>query len=98
MVSRISPTALLETLFEVNSLDDQEKHHLALLRKIAAGATTITKTEDAALMDELVQLGYVAALENVFFGERIFLDVQIIPSGEARLRGLSSLANPLSKN
>jgi truncated hemoglobin YjbI len=84
-VSRVSPTAVLETLFEVNSLDDQEKHHLALLKKIAAGATTITKAEGAALMDELVQLGYVAVLENDFFGERIFLDVQIMPSGEARL-------------
>lgn len=79
-------------------MDDQEKHQFALLRKIAAGATTITKTEDVALMDELAQLGYVAALENVFFGERIFLDVLIMPSGEARLRSLSSLANPLSKN
>ena len=98
MVSRISPTALLETLFEVNSLDDQEKHQLALLRKIAAGATTITKTEDVALMDELVRLRYVTSLESVSFGERHFLDALIMPSGEARLRSLSLLANPLSKN
>jgi hypothetical protein len=78
-------------------LEDQRKHHLALLRKIAAGATTISKTEDVTLMDELVQLGYVAALESVSFGERHFLDVQIMPSGEAHLRSLSVFESSSSK-
>lgn len=86
-----------EVFGEAVNLDDQEKRHFALLKRISAGAVTVTKAEDVALMDELIRSGYLTALESNSFGERHFLDVQIMPSGEDRLRRLSAHANPLSK-
>jgi hypothetical protein len=86
-----------EVLGEAPSMDDQEKRHYALLKRISAGAVTVTKAEDVALTDELIRSGYVRALESTSFGERHFLDVQIMPSGEERLHRLSARVNPLSK-
>lgn len=74
-------------------MDDQEKRHWALLKRISAGAVTITKAEDVVLMDELIRNDYVMALESTSLGERHFLDVQIMPSGEDRLRRLSAQAS-----
>lgn len=67
------------------------------LQKIAVGATLITSTNEVVLVDELIRRGYVTGAESPTFDERHFLDVQIMPSGEAHLRSLSSLANSLSK-
>ncbi|SDS82934.1 hypothetical protein SAMN04490206_1510 [Pseudomonas umsongensis] len=71
-------------------MDDQEKRHYALLKKISAGAVTVARADDVVLMDELIRCGYVTALESTSLGERHFLDVQIMPSGEDRLRRLSA--------
>lgn len=79
------------------NVNDQERQCRALLLKIAAGATTITSTNEVTVLDELVRCGYVTGWESALFDERHFLDVQILPSGEARLRYLSSLVNSLSK-
>lgn len=46
------------------TLDDQRKHQLALLKKIAAGATTISRPDDVILIDELLRQGHVMALES----------------------------------
>ncbi|WP_083348500.1 hypothetical protein [Pseudomonas umsongensis] len=78
-------------------METQERLHRILLQKIAAGTTQITNANEVALMDELICSGYVTGAESSTFGERHFLDVQIMPLGEARLHSLSQLANPLSK-
>lgn len=67
------------------TLDDQRKHQLTLLKKIAAGATIISRPDDVILIDELLRQGHVMALESEALGERHFLDVQIMPLGEDHL-------------
>lgn len=81
-------SAKYQSPHEAYSLDDQRKHQLALLKKIAAGTTTISKPEDVTLMDEFLRHGHVMALESDSLGERHFLDVQMMPLGEAHLRCL----------
>ncbi|MNF68690.1 hypothetical protein D3C84_505550 [compost metagenome] len=81
-------SAKYQSPHEAYSLDDQRKHQLALLKKIAAGATTISKPEEVILLDEFLRHGHVTALESDSLGERHFLDVQVMPSGEAHLRCL----------
>jgi hypothetical protein len=49
------------------------------------------------IKNEFVQFGYVDALESFSLGERHFLDVQIMPLGEAHLRNLYLLKSSLSK-
>lgn len=72
----------------MQTLDDQWKHQLALLKKIAAGATIISRPEEVILMDEFLRHGYVAVFESESFGERHFLDVQMMPLGDDHLRRL----------
>lgn len=69
-------------------MDDQRKHQLALLKRIVAGATTISRPDDVILIDEFLRHGHVMALESEALGERHFLDVQMMPSGDAYLRCL----------
>ncbi|WP_457327313.1 hypothetical protein [Pseudomonas sp. PvR086] len=69
-------------------MEDRQNQQLALLKKIAAGATTISNPEDIILLDEFLRHRYVTALESDYLGERHFLDVQIMPSGEAYVRQL----------
>ncbi|WP_448675617.1 hypothetical protein MOQ67_23435 [Pseudomonas sp. LY-1] len=52
-------------------MDDQRKLQLPLLKKIAAGAMTISRPEDVILMNEFLRQGHVAALEGESFGSVI---------------------------
>lgn len=88
---------VLGTHGEAPNVDDQEKRHYALLKRISAGAVTVTKAEDVTLMDGLIHSGCVTALESASLGERHFLDVQLMPFGEDRLRRLSAQVSRLKE-
>lgn len=52
---------------------------LGLLRRIAAGLNQIEKPADLSLLDELIEQGYAEGFETTFCGQRLFLDVRILP-------------------
>lgn len=97
VVNRSSWLLMLRDYGQVIKVETQERQCRTLLQKIAAGATLITSTDEVALVGELINCGYVTGAESTTLGVRHFLDVQIMPSGEAHLHSLLALTNPLSK-